>query len=62
MIFVNLEKEISGSCSRAKKDGDSKGGERYLPFGRRPCGFPAQVKYYKETISAACGRVVERCH
>jgi len=30
-----------------------------LPSGRRSRGFPAQAKSIKETISAACGRVVE---
>ena len=30
-----------------------------LPSGRRPRGVPAQAEAIKETISAACGRVVE---
>ncbi len=40
--------------------GSPEGSNAMLPSGRRPRGFPAQAKSIQETISAACGRVVDK--
>ena len=39
--------------------GSPEGSNAMLPSGRRSRGFAAQAKSIKETISAACGRVVK---
>lgn len=65
MLFTERErllrhKEISGACPRDKGDGVSKGGNAILPFGRRPCGFPAQAKSKQETKGETTMKLLKR--